>query len=50
MQTPVGIDRASYRAGASRTLGYGRALTLGHLRCVSRFTGLKWTNPLAPSN
>jgi len=40
----VEIARASYQAGASRTLAYGQTLTLGHLRCASRFTGLTCTS------
>jgi hypothetical protein len=40
----VSIDRASYQVGASRTLGYGRSLTLGHLRCTSAVAGLTCTS------
>jgi hypothetical protein len=40
----VSVDRASYQVGASRTLAYGRSLTLGHVRCVSRMDGLTCTS------
>jgi hypothetical protein len=40
----VEIARASYQTGTSRTLAYGQTLTLGHLRCVSRFAGLTCTS------
>ena len=36
----VTIERSSYRVGAKQVLRYGKALTLGHLRCVSRTNGL----------
>ena len=39
-QGRVDIARSSYQIGASRVLAYGQTLTLGHLRCVSRFSGL----------